>query len=267
MPDYKKEIADIMKKVRAGVMPSSEKIVDEAFDELGFLHNEITQAEARLNFNQLLHDVWVRTLSVLERYEDQAYATGIFEHLAIARKDDINQAEIIAKHQGLKAAVAHIFEVWYPYLRAAFLSIAQSRKTRGGRDFELQFGRLLELSNIPYQKIKRQTRVDFMIPSDEAYSHNPNRAVIASLKRTLRERWREVVEELHSMRSPNVYLVTADENISGGHVDHICRVNKLHLVVWDNVKSAKFPNEPLVIGFTDWACHKLEVFQRFWKKQ
>ncbi|MEW6188609.1 MAG: type II restriction endonuclease [Actinomycetota bacterium] len=150
-------------------------------------------------------------------------------------------------------------------MRRGFLSISQSRKTRGGRDFELQVGCLLELMGVPFEKKKRRYRVDFMIPSDDAFHHNPNRSIILSAKRTLRERWREVVEELQAMRSPNIYLITADENVSLGHVEGICGQYRIHLVVWDEVKKNKFSDEPLVISYTTLANEIIPLFRQFWE--
>lgn len=117
--------------------------------------------------------------------------------------------------------------------------------------------------NIPYQKIKRAYRVDFMLPSDDLFKTNPTAAAIASAKRTLRERWREVVEELHDMRSPNIFLITADDAVSKGHVRDICGKYRIHLVVWDDVKK-KYPNDPLVISYTTWANEKLPILKQFW---
>jgi Ribonuclease G/E len=102
-----------------------------------------------------------------------------------------------------------------------------------------------------------------MIPSDEVFRNNPTAAAIASAKRTLRERWREVVEELHDMRSPNIFLVTADEDVSKGHIRDICGKYRIHLVVWDEVKK-KYASEPLVLSYTSWANERIPLLKQFW---
>ena len=153
---------------------------------------------------------------------------------------------------------------WYPYLREAFLSVSQSRKTRGGRDFELQFGRLLDFAGVRYEKKTRAYRVDFMMPSDDAFRANRTVAAIASLKRTLRKRWREVVAELVQLQSPNIFLVTADEVVSTGDVSAICDQHHLHLVVWDRVRAEKFRDHFLVLGYTSWINDRMPPIEQFW---
>ena len=105
-----------------------------------------------------------------------------------------------------------------------------------------------------------------MIPSDDVFRNNPTTAAIASAKRTLRERWREVVEELYDMRSPNIFLVTADYDVTEGHIKGICENYRIHLVVWNEVKE-KYRNEPLVISFDKWAQERLPVLKQFWPKK
>ena len=56
---------------------------------------------------------------------------------------------------------------------------------------------------------QRHYRTDFVLPSEAAFERNRVICVVASLKRTLRERWQEVVAELVRLSAPNVYLVTA----------------------------------------------------------
>jgi hypothetical protein len=259
--DLKQEIKQLMRQVRSGRMPASAAIVEETFRILRL--NQIPPPEIRRNFNKLLLDVWRETLVVLERHEESAYSTGIPKALIEKYSEDIEKAKSVAQKNGFEKGLVSLLGRWYPRLREIFLSIGQSRKARGGRDFELQFGKLLELAGIPYQKVNRATRVDFMIPSDQAFQKNRTTAVIASAKRTLRERWREVVEELKAMQSPNIFLVTADENISLGQVKDISGHN-IHVVVWDQVKEKKFPKEPLVLGYTEWINGRLPVFEKLW---
>lgn len=264
MPDIKKEIFRLMAAVRKKGLPSSEVIVDETFQRLGYLPGRITPEDVQKNFNQILNEVWVETLHVLEDYEERIYPLNVIDGLMALKNDIIKESEKVAQTKGHRPAIRFLFQSLYPHLREIFLSISQSRKQRGGRDFELQIGKLFELMGIPYQKIKRAYRVDFMLPSDDAFRRNPTAAAIASAKRTLRERWREVVEELQAMRSPNIFLVTADYDVAKGHVKAICGDYRIHLVVWDDVKQ-KYSDEPLVLGYTEWANDRIPILRQFWE--
>ncbi len=135
---------------------------------------------------------------------------------------------------------------------------------RGGKDFELQIEGLFDLANIPYDKQEKRSHTDLMIPSSDLYNRNKNISIVVSVKRTLRERWAEVAEELFNLRSPNVFLFTADENVRQNHVRRICGAYNIHLVVWDKLKSERFPSESLVLGYTEWATKRLTILRQFW---
>ena len=263
MSDVKNEVSKLMADVRKKGFPSSAQIVDETFEKLGLLSNKITPEYVQANFNEILHKVWVETLFVLEEYEEHFYPQNVIDALLELKRDIVQESTNIAGKQGFESAVKFLFQSLYPYLRQVFRSIGQGRMARGGKDFELQFGKLLELMRIPYQKIRRKYRVDFMLQSDELFNQNRTAAAIVSAKRTLRERWREVVEELHAMRAPNIFLITADEDVSEGHVEDICGKYQIHLVVWDHVKT-EYPSEPLVLSYTEWANKRIPMLKQFW---
>jgi len=88
---------------------------------------------------------------------------------------------------------------------------------------------------------------------------------VISVKRTLRERWAEVAEELFNLRSPNVFLFTADEDVTQRHVEQICTRYRIHLVVWDELKANRFADEPLVLGYTQWATSRLPMLRQYWR--
>ncbi|HID61850.1 MAG TPA: hypothetical protein EYP49_03770 [Anaerolineae bacterium] len=90
-----------------------------------------------------------------------------------------------------------------------------------------------------------------------------NLAIVLSAKRTLRERWQEVVDELQRMNSPNVYLATTDESISLKKQREIAQRN-IYLVVWDEVKQASFPDDSLVVGYSEFVNRILTHFEARW---
>lgn len=223
MADIRDQISALMSRVRErGGLPSSSEIVDEAFTELGYTPADIQPDEVLARFDEHLRRVWEHTLTVLERHEDRSYAEGILRELASEYPQDLQAAERVAEENSFEAGVMSLFASWYPLLRRCFLSVSQSRKARGGKDFELQIERLLDLAGVPYVRQVTQYRTDLILPDPDTYQENRNIAAVVSVKRTLRERWAEVAEELFSLRSPNVYLFTADENVTERHVAEIC---------------------------------------------
>lgn len=81
-------------------------------------------------------------------------------------------------------------------------SLNQTRVTRGGRTVELIFYKLLDEFDIEYEKKPKinEERPDIVIPSKKILLEKPESAVIISIKRKVRERWREVVGEAYILR-------------------------------------------------------------------
>lgn len=265
MTRIKGQVSQFMAAIRAEGVPTSEQMVNEAFRRCGLTPDKVKADFVRGNFNSLLNKVWLETLKVLEEYEEKAYTSGIPEHLARLRPGDFSEAE--RRYRGSATeAFRFLFHRLYAYLRECFLSIAQSRKARGGKDFELQISKLFDLMKVPYEMTESRYRVDFLMPNREHFERDKTRSILASVKRTLRERWREVVEELYSTRCPNVYLLTADKSVSAGQQEAIIKYN-IRLVVWDEVKEKRFKETPHVLSYSDWARDELGHFIQIWSRQ
>ena len=254
-----------MKRVREkGQLPSSDTIVDETFERLYLVVGTITPDGVLTHFNHHLHDVWTETLVTLEKYEEKSYSEGIPREFIQEFPEDFEAAAAVSDRDGFREGFVDAFSRLYPMLRRAFLSVSQSRMTRGGRDFELQIERLLTLAEVPFHKQEVENRTDLILPDLATHERNRTLSAIVSVKRTLRERWAEVAEELFNLRSPNVFLFTADQNVTQNHVNRICGQYNIHLVVWDEVKERKFPDEPFVLGYSEWANDRLPVLRQLW---
>lgn len=258
------EIRRLMQRIRrTRSLPPSTSIVQETFSRLGYFDGRPAD-EILNNFNDLLRQVWEETLHTLERYEEQSYARGIPEEFIRSYPEEVASAEQEASENSFSTGVAFLFNAWYTRFRRAFLSVSQGRMARGGKDFELQIKGLLDLAAIPSEEQSGQEHTDLILPNRAMHEQNRTVSIIISVKRTLRERWAEVAEELFNLRSPNVFLFTANESISAEKIDSICRQYNIHLVVWDHVKQEHFLEEPLVLGYTQWATERLNTLRQNW---
>lgn len=212
----------------------------------------------------MLRQLWEQTLRTLEKHEEQSYARGIPREFMQSYPEETDRAEQVARKEGFRAGVVYLFSTWYPRLRRAFLSVSQGRMARGGIDFELQIEALLTLAQVPFHKQEREEHTDLVLPDLQTHQRNRTVSVIISVKRTLRERWAEVAEELYSLRSPNVFSFTADEDITDEHIASICRQHNIYLLVWDKLKAARYPDEALVLGYTQWATQRLGILRQNW---
>ncbi len=264
MVDHRQRIRDLMRRVRQHQpLPTSEQVVTETFERLNHVDHAISPEHVLTHFDELLRNLWEQTLVTLETYEERSYAEGIPREFVREFPAEFDRADQIATRHGFREGVKALFGDLYPLLRRAFLSVQQGRMARGGKDFELQIEGLLALAGIPFHKQEAVNHTDLILPDLQTHHTNRTISAIISVKRTLRERWAEVAEELYNLRSPNVFLFTADENVTDSHAERLAQYN-IHLVVWDKVKASKFPHRPLVLGYTEWATQRLRMLRRNW---
>lgn len=265
------DVEEFLKRVRLlrkRNIPSSKQIVAETFIRLGITEPELSHAEVRESFDRLLGDVFRETLITLESYERPTYSRDAVRELTTLRQSDVERAHAEMASAGgdedaFARAIERLMEEWYYHFRQLFLSVSQSRKTRGGRDFELQLAELLRLADFPFEAQHKQHRVDFMLPSYAHYDRDRTQCILLSAKRTLRERWQQVVDELHKMNCPNVFLATTDTKISKSKMKDIAQRN-IKLVVFDDVKAELFPDDPMIVDYSHLAGSVMPQWQTYW---
>ncbi|MEM2188967.1 MAG: type II restriction endonuclease [Nitrososphaerota archaeon] len=81
-------------------------------------------------------------------------------------------------------------------------SLANSRRARAGATLEQIFKLMLRLREIPWEKPSdlREAEFDFVIPDMNTLEKNPDNAVLISLKRKVRERWKLTVGDAYILR-------------------------------------------------------------------
>jgi hypothetical protein len=234
----------------------------EAARELGLTQGTFSPDQILNDFNDRLRELFEHTLLVLERYEEQVYSRDALPALAQRRSQAIQNLSAGSNVEVVSSAL----QLLYDDLWKVFLSRSQSRKERGGHDFQEQLKLMFQLAHVPFEEQTENYHTDFVIPSLQFFEKDRTRAMIFSVKRTLRERWQEVVEELHHTNCPNVYLATADaakKITRTTHIEGLRRYN-MHLVVWDKVKAEKFPVEPVVRNYTEFATVDVPTFRGYW---
>jgi len=152
-------------------------------------------------------------------------------------------------------------------------SFAQSRKTRAGGSAQYHIEFILD--ELGYKGLYERQRilngtVDFLFPSFEMWQKDRRRCTILSIKRTLRERYKQVFEELSATRGLVLYLLgtqtesEAQKDITQEKVQRLNEQN-VYLIVRDVIKQGRFPQEANVLGFTDFFCKELPRLKDRWK--
>ena len=114
-------------------------------------------------------------------------------------------------------------------------SLMQSRAPRAGATVELIIEKLLELMKIPCQRKvwypkKNGEQLDIVVPDKDTLLRSPDKAIIISIKRKVRERWREVVGEAYILRQvhgipDNIWFVTVTCDISNYVIESMTKLN------------------------------------------
>lgn len=257
-----------LRKLRAESMPPASEVVAEASERLGYASKRVTAEEVRESFNERLRALFEHTLVVLEDYEEKIDAGIVLPRLVETRRSDIEAEHRELEKVGsgadaLQEAITRLLVRWRLTLRGLFLSVSQSRKARGGQDFEYQIRTLLDLAAIPYEAQSKRERADFLLPSSAILKTEKPRAVLLSVKRTLRERWQQVVRELQDIGCPNTYLGTAEDKITPNVVHGITSHN-IYVVVWEEVKRHQFPADSMVLGYDQFIQYITAHFMPQW---
>lgn len=115
-----------------------------------------------------------------------------------------------------------------------FLGLTQGRRPRAGGAFELLIKELFVRLQYPFSPqpiIDGQP--DFILPSIEYFRKNPPDAIIFTVKRTLRERWRQIVTE--GTRGLGFFLATIDEEVAERDLEAMLQ-SRIHMVVPTRIK-------------------------------
>lgn len=152
-------------------------------------------------------------------------------------------------------------------LNGFFLSLTQSRRPRAGKAFEGVIRTLFKKCEYPFtEQAVINGKPDFLLPSKAHYVEKAMDCIVFTAKRTLRERWRQIVTE--GTKAYGFFLATQDESLSVTQLKEMS-ANKIYVVVPIDVKK-RIPNYVTannVITFEDFFEDYLDPAVARWKKQ
>lgn len=153
----------------------------------------------------------------------------------------------------------------FPALDKFFLGLTQGRRARAGGAFEYLIKELFVRLKYPLSSrhvINGQP--DFVLPSVEHFRQHAGDCIIFTVKRTLRERWRQIVTE--GTRGLGFYLATIDEDISAAGLTAMNH-SRINLVVPARIKAlrADYEDAPNIITFEQFFRFHLDPGMRRWR--
>lgn len=189
------DVDKAVEKAKA-LIPSVDRILDEAAKRIGIF--ELDREDILSNFAELVNRLEAEALRLYRSYEDRAFKS-LAGHIAEVQ-GDVSPIEL-----AVEAA------------RKLEFRAGQMRKARGGASFQKIVQKLLTLAGIPCEEPSKETkrilrRIDLVSPSAEVAKKTPDKAIFLAVKRTLRERWKQVVPE--QMKGARLYLVTINGECS-----------------------------------------------------
>ena len=228
-------------------IPKTAEIIRES---MGRIRREdptkLEPAFVRDRFSDALEAVFESTYGTYRRYEEREIDALIDgEFMSVWEGGAGTDAARAAFRRALYGAIQ--FEK----------SLRQSRSSRAGSSFETIVQELFRIIGIPSERVTKGdrrtglSRIDLVIPDRETAVRAPDRAHFLSLKTSLRERWREVVEEqTHGQRTHLLTILQKGERLSDEVARRITRYG-IFLYVPDHVKDDRFAGEPRVRRLSD----------------
>jgi EcoRII C terminal len=145
-----------------------------------------------------------------------------------------------------------------------FLSIAQSRRTRAGNSFESLQNALFKELAYPFDEQKViNGKPDFIMPSYEHFKRNPIDCIIFTAKRTLRERWRQIVTG--GTRGLGFFLATIDQKVTASQLAEMHQ-NRIYLVCPESIKTEKYNDKVNVPSYKQFFKDHLDPSMERWKR-
>jgi hypothetical protein len=211
-------------------------------------------AWVKSNFSVLVEEAQVSAYHEYRLQEELAWRSAVREVLLplfTAAGGPENNADVIADN--------------FAAFDRFFLGLTQGRRVRAGKAFELVIRTLFVLLKYPFTpQAVIDGQPDFILPSVQHYRRNPMDVVIFTVKRTLRERWRQIVTE--GTRGLGFFLATIDEGIAQRDLTDML-ASRINLVVPTRIKTIRedYEQAPNVITFEDFFQYHLDPAMRRWE--
>ncbi|OGQ45497.1 MAG: hypothetical protein A3H42_03380 [Deltaproteobacteria bacterium RIFCSPLOWO2_02_FULL_46_8] len=234
-------------------IPSPTQVIEEAirlklvppYDDIEYIKS---------SFSILVEELQIDAYNLYLKAEEKEGMLAIREHLRGKVRSGATDEEAIEE-------AAKMFKE----LDRFFLSLTQSRRPRAGKAFEVILKTLFKRLEYPFDEQQViNGKPDFLMPNRIYYDRNAMDCIIFTAKRTLRERWRQIVTE--GTRGKGFYLATIDESISKIQL-HEMKAHRIYLVMPGDIKT-RIPNyvdEDNVISYEEFFKYHLDPAVVRWR--
>jgi hypothetical protein len=245
------KVLELLREHRDKVLPSGREIYMAAIEkEVGANQNNSTWIKSY--FSKLVESTQITAYEIYKAEERKCVSQAL--------------RSVFGKILPPNATAEDFFELLENNFWAIdqfFLSLSQSRRARAGKAFEHIIKALFDILSYPYTPHPViNGRPDFLLPSATHFVSNAMDCIIFTVKRTLRERWRQIVTE--GTRGYLFFLATIDEGISQRQLGEI-RNHRIYVVVPERIRSKVYLKQPNVISFEKFFELHLDPAMNRWR--
>ena len=176
-------------------------------------------------------------------------------------------ADVLLPLAGENATAADLVNVLadnFSGLEKFFSSLSQGRRPHGGKAFEILIARLIARHYAFAQPVLKG-QPDFIFPSVEHFRNDPADCLVFSIKRTIKDRWRQMVSSI--TRPLGYFVATVDEEVAASDLPEMAAA-RMHMVVPERIKAARSEYEKAanVIPFETFFSATLDPAIARWQK-
>ena len=248
------ELTQLLSKVARTRIPNGTTIAEKALTKVLKVHNfSGRNSWLKRNFSMLVEEVQLEAFRLY--LNSQAPAA------------DFAFREVLGPLLPSKPTKDQFFQLLQDNFQAVdrfFLALSQGRKARAGGTMEFVIEEVISRLGYPFTpQAKIDGQPDFLFPSFEHFQKMAMDCIIFTVKRTLRERWRQIVTE--GSKGLQFFLATIDENVATKELA-IMKNHRVWMVVPKDIKANCYPEIPNVLSFEEFLAQHLDPAMTRWKK-
>jgi hypothetical protein len=234
-------------------LPTGKQICTEAIKKQ-LAKNKDNASWVKSHFSELIESTQIRAYEIYQAKERYAASLAIREAFDKLLPDEPCKEDFF-KLLGNNFWVLDRF----------FLSLTQGRRSRAGKAFEHIIKTLFDILGYPYTpQAIINGQPDFLLPSQEHFTTNAMDCIIFTVKRSLRERWKQIVTE--GLRGHQFFLATIDEKKGQRELQEMLAA-RIYLVVPARIKNGNetYTGAPNVISFETFFAQHLDPAMVRWR--
>lgn len=225
-------------------MPSPSHLVSEAQDVVAAANAETLKSKDLVieRLDDLIQELLDTEYELFSKYQHAVGVEILTEYLS---GGSLVGSVDIRDHPEISEYASQAFSD----MDALFMSMSMSRISRAKNSFEKHLAYLFDILELPFEEQQViNGKPDFLFPNAEMYRTNPSDVILITAKRTLRERWRQIIIE--GVRTPRYFLATIDPRQSKQSLDEMAQ-NRVWLVVPQQIIAgvSNYIDAPNVISF------------------